>query len=133
KRLDEVSLGHALDLYPRELSGGMKKRVGLARATVAHPRLVLYDDPTAGLDPVTSSQIFELVKAVHNVGARDGSLCASVVVSHDIDRMRRVCDRYVMLHQGRVRFDGEESVIAQAEPIVGDFFYGAAGKEAGVA
>ena len=127
KRLGEVSLGHALALYPRELSGGMKKRVALARATVAHPRIVLYDDPTAGLDPVTSSKIFELLAAVHRVGARDGSPCTSVVVSHDIDRMRRVCDRYVMLHDGQVRFDGAESVITEAESIVGDFFFGAAG------
>jgi len=132
-RLEEVSLGHALGLYPRELSGGMKKRVGLARATVARPRLVLYDDPTAGLDPVTSSKIFELIQVVHGVGSADGRPCASVVVSHDIDRMRRVCDRYVMLQDGQVRFDGVESVIADAAPIVGDFFYGAAGKEVGLA
>jgi len=131
KRLEEVNLGHALELYPRELSGGMKKRVSLARATVAHPRIVLYDDPSAGLDPVTSSKIFELVQAVHRVGARDGRPCASVVVSHDIDRMRRVCDRYVMVHGGQLCFDGAESAISDAAPLVGDFFYGAAGLPTG--
>lgn len=129
-RLEEVSLGHTLALYPRELSGGMKKRVALARATVARPRIVLYDDPTAGLDPVTSSKIFELVQGMHRLGARDGRPCASVVVSHDIDRMRRVCDRYIMVHDGQVRFDGLEAEIGEAEAVVGDFFYGAAGKEA---
>ncbi len=133
KRLEEVNLGHALELYPRELSGGMKKRVSLARATVAHPRIVLYDDPTAGLDPVTSSKIFDLVRAVQGVGSRDGWPCASVVVSHDIDRMRRVCDRYVMVSDGQLRFDGVESEIKGAESIVGEFFYGAADKHAGVA
>lgn len=133
KRLTEVSLGHALELYPRELSGGMKKRVSLARATVAHPRIVLYDDPTAGLDPVTSSKIFALLNSVHNVGSRGGEPCASVVVSHDIDRMRRVCERYVMLYEGEVRFDGPESEMGQAPEIVRDFFFGAAEKEVGYA
>jgi len=133
KRLEEVSLGHALELYPRELSGGMKKRVGLARATVAHPRIVLYDDPTAGLDPVTSSKIFELLQSVHNVGSRGGLPCASVVVSHDIDRMRRVCDRYVMLYEAEVRFDGPEAELVSAPDIVRDFFFGAAQKEVGYA
>ena len=133
KRLSEVSLGHTLELYPRELSGGMKKRVSLARATVAHPRIVLYDDPTAGLDPVTSSKIFELLSAVHRVGSRGGKPCASVVVSHDIDRMRRVCERYVMLYEGQVRFDGPESKMSEAPEIVRDFFFGAAEKEVGYA
>jgi phospholipid/cholesterol/gamma-HCH transport system ATP-binding protein len=133
KRLDEVNLGHALPLYPRELSGGMKKRVGLARATVAHPRIVLYDDPTAGLDPVTSSKIFELLQSVHRVGSRDGRPCASVVVSHDIDRMRRVCQRYVMVYEGLVRFDGPESEMEGAPAIVRDFFFGATEKEVGYA
>ncbi len=132
-RLEEVNLGHTLALYPRELSGGMKKRVGLARATVAQPRIVLYDDPTAGLDPVTSSKIFELVQSMHQLGAQDGRPCASVVVSHDIDRMRRVCDRYLMIYEGALRFDGPEAEISSAVEICQDFFYGAANKEVGVA
>jgi phospholipid/cholesterol/gamma-HCH transport system ATP-binding protein len=57
ERLTQLGLGHALDRFPNELSGGMKKRVGMARATIAEPRIVLYDDPSAGLDPVTSSKI----------------------------------------------------------------------------
>src|SRR5690606_2923898 len=60
-RLEEVGLGHALDRLPSQPSGGMKKRVGLARATIGEPDIALYDDPSAGLDPVTSSKIFELV------------------------------------------------------------------------
>ena len=64
---------------------------------------------------------------MHGIGTQDGRACASVVVSHDIDRMKRVCDRYVMLERGQVRFDGLESAIPDAEPVVGDFFYGASG------
>ena len=132
-RLEEVNLGHTLALYPRELSGGMKKRVGLARATVAQPRIVLYDDPTAGLDPVTSSKIFELVQSMHDLGSREGEACASVVVSHDIDRMRRVCERYVMIYEGEMHYEGPEDGIGLAATIVQDFFYGAANKEVGFA
>ncbi|MGM0574557.1 MAG: ABC transporter ATP-binding protein [Myxococcota bacterium] len=120
-RLEEVDLGHTLALRPNELSGGMKKRVGLARATVTNPRIVLYDDPSAGLDPVTSSKIFLLVEQMH----RHTPGCASVVVSHDIDRMRMICDRYVMLHEGRVVFDGPEEAMEDADPVVREFFRGA--------
>lgn len=119
-RLAEVGLAHALDLYPRELSGGMKKRVGLARATVSDPAIALYDDPSAGLDPVTSSKIFDLVARMHN--KRPG--VATVVVSHDIDRMRPICDRYAMLVDGRLVFEGAEAEIARA-PDVAAFFFGA--------
>lgn len=121
QRLAEVGLAHALDLYPRELSGGMKKRVGLARATVTDPAIALYDDPSAGLDPVTSSKIFDLVARMHTRRPN----VATVVVSHDIDRMRAICDRYVMLVDGRLVFDGAEADIARAADVAA-FFHGAA-------
>lgn len=121
ERLAQLGLGHALDRFPNELSGGMKKRVGMARATIAEPRIVLYDDPSAGLDPVTSSKIFLLVKTMHH--SHPG--VASVVVSHDIDRMKVICDRYIMIYEGRVLFEGTEAAIAQADPLVGQFFFGA--------
>ncbi len=129
RRLGEVGLGHALQLFPRELSGGMKKRVSLVRATISQPSIALYDDPTAGLDPVTSSKIFQLIDREH----RSIPGCASVVVSHDIDRMKVVCDRYAMIYQGRVLFDGPEARIASADPLVGEYFYGAVDKHAAVA
>jgi len=119
-RLSEVGLGHALDLLPRELSGGMKKRVGLARATVGEPAILLYDDPSAGLDPVTSSKIFQLIARMHRADA------ATVVVSHDIDRMRAVCDRYVMLDHGQLVFDGPEDALGGAPDTVRAFFHDAA-------
>lgn len=126
QRLEEVDLGHALALFPSELSGGMKKRVGLARATITHPPILLYDDPTAGLDPVTSSKIFRLVEANQRQGsARNaGRPSAAVVVSHDIDRMRVVCARWVMLSDGKVVYEGDEAGIADAAQGVRDFFFG---------
>ena len=124
--LDIVGLGASLELYPRELSGGMKKRVGLARAVITEPDLALYDDPTAGLDPVTSSKIFNLISGIQE-RKKDTT---SVIVSHDVDRMKVVCERYIMLYEGRIIFDGPESQIPESEPLVGEFFYGALGKEA---
>ena len=110
ERLAEVGLARAYDQFPRELSGGMKKRVGLARATVTDPSIALYDDPTAGLDPVTSSRIFALILAMH----RKVPGCASVVVSHDIDRMAAIVDRWVVLEHGRVAFTGVRADLLRA-------------------
>ena len=121
-RLAEVGLTHAGGQYPRELSGGMKKRVGLARATISDPSIALYDDPTAGLDPVTSSRIFALIARMH---AKTPG-CATVVVSHDIDRMRPICHRYVMVEEGRIVFDGSEAALASAPRAVHAFFFGEA-------
>jgi len=108
ERLEQVGLARAYHQYPRELSGGMKKRVGLARATVTGPSIALYDDPSAGLDPVTSSRIFDLIGAMHAPG------CATVVVSHDVDRMAAIVDRWVVLADGRVHFDGDGAALARA-------------------
>ncbi|GMV40728.1 MAG: ABC transporter ATP-binding protein [Myxococcales bacterium] len=120
-RLRDVDLPRAGALYPRELSGGMKKRVSLARATIAEAPILLYDDPTAGLDPVTSSKIFALVKALHRPGDS-----TTLVISHDIDRMRAVCDRYLLIFEGRVRFDGTFTEgSASPDDVVNTFFTGA--------
>jgi phospholipid/cholesterol/gamma-HCH transport system ATP-binding protein len=110
ERLAEVGLARAYAQFPRELSGGMKKRVGLARATVTNPAIALYDDPSAGLDPVTSSRIFELLHAMHLKVPG----CASVVVSHDIDRMQAIVDRWVVVEHGRVVFSGDRHALHQA-------------------
>ncbi|MCB9728515.1 MAG: ATP-binding cassette domain-containing protein [Deltaproteobacteria bacterium] len=127
ERLEQLGLGEALDRFPSELSGGMKKRVGMARATIGEPAIVLYDDPSAGLDPVTSSKIFRLVRTMHH--SQDD--VASVVVSHDIDRMKVICDRYVMIFEGKVLFDGPEEAIEGADPMVGKFFFGSLGQSSG--
>jgi len=117
QRLAEVGLPGIEHLYPRELSGGMKKRVSLARATIAGAKILLYDDPAAGLDPVTSSKIFSLIRRLHTPEG------VSVVVSHDVDRMVGVCHEWLVLHQGRIWFMGDwESVQASKDPVVSTLF-----------
>lgn len=117
-RLAEVDLPKVRPLMPNELSGGMKKRVGLARANINDPELIFFDDPTAGLDPVTSSKIFNLIRKTQ---AQRNSTC--LVVSHDIDRMRPVADRYVLLYEAGIRWQGTEAeAMASSDPIVMEFF-----------
>lgn len=118
--LAQLGLGGTERLFPNELSGGMKKRVSLARATITHPPLLLCDDPSAGLDPVTSSKIFKLLKSIQR---EHGSTC--VVISHDIDRMVSICECYVMLFEGSVVFSGTlEEARRTAHPAVTTFFKG---------
>ena len=129
ERLAEVDLPNVRHLMPNELSGGMKKRVGLARANINDPELIFFDDPTAGLDPVTSSKIFNLIRRTQ---AQRNSTC--LVISHDIDRMRPACDRYVLLLDGRVHFRGTESdAMRSQDPIVQEFFRKGDGSKAGAA
>lgn len=99
--LGKVGLGDVGALLPAELSGGMQKRVGLARALVLEPRLLLYDEPTSGLDPVTAYAIDSLI-----VQMRDQLGVTSVVVSHDVTSVYRVADRVAFLHEGRMLFLG---------------------------
>jgi phospholipid/cholesterol/gamma-HCH transport system ATP-binding protein len=118
QRLNEVGLPLVAGLMPNELSGGMRKRVGLARATIANAELVFYDDPTAGLDPVTSSKIFNLIRDLQ-IAHRS----SSIIVSHDVDRMRAVCDRYVLLYDCQIRFAGTaDDALRSRDPIVHEFF-----------
>ena len=105
EQLASVGLTQALEQMPRELSGGMQKRVGLVRAVITEPAITLYDDPTAGLDPVTSSKIFKLIASMQARAATH----AAIVVSHDIERMRAICERYLMLYHGQVLFSGTEA------------------------
>jgi phospholipid/cholesterol/gamma-HCH transport system ATP-binding protein len=122
-RLKDVGLERAYHQFPRELSGGMKKRIGLARATVTNPTLAIYDDPTAGLDPVTSSRIFALIRDMHEKVPG----CATVIVSHDIDRMVPIITRWVILEHGRIVFDGAPATLATtlartSTPLLSAFF-----------
>lgn len=118
ERLAGVDLERAYHQFPGELSGGMKKRVGLARATINDPELCFFDDPTAGLDPVTSSKIFDLVRGSQR---RYGATC--VVVSHDIDRMRACCDRYILISDTQIHWRGDfDAAQLSTDPMVDDFF-----------
>jgi len=101
KLLDQVGLEGVENMMPSELSGGMRKRVGLARALCMEPQLLLYDEPTSGLDPVTAYSIDRLI-----VDTRDRLGLTSVVVSHDVSSIFRVADRILFLHQGELLFNG---------------------------
>jgi phospholipid/cholesterol/gamma-HCH transport system ATP-binding protein len=118
--LNAVGLVGIEDLHPDELSGGMKKRVGLARATVHEPELLLYDDPTAGLDPVISSKIMLLIRNLH-----DQRKSTDIIVSHDIDRLVPVCDRYILLENGAVHFEGtlDQAREQQDDPLIKAYFF----------
>lgn len=99
--LKEVGLEGSARLMPSELSGGMRKRVALARALAMKPDLLLYDEPTSGLDPVTAYSIDQLI-----VQLRDSAGMTSVVVSHDVSSVFRVADRIAFLEKGRLTFVG---------------------------
>ncbi len=119
-RLRAVSLPGFEDRNPAGLSGGQKKRVGVARATVNRADIVLYDEPAAGLDPVTSQKIFDLLRREQReTGA------TVVMVSSDIDRLLTVTDRVGMLHQGELLFDGTtQEALASQHPVVKQFVHG---------
>lgn len=101
RMLDRIGLPHVGDRYPRELSGGMKKRVTFARAVIPKPPILFYDDPTAGLDPVTSSKIFDLLTTIKAEQETTG-----VTISHDVGGIREISDRVAMLERGELIFEG---------------------------
>jgi len=108
------------DKMPESLSGGMKKRVGLARAIIRRPSCVLYDEPTAGLDPVVADSINRLIRRLQQ---RFGM--TSVVVTHDMKSAFDVADRIAYLHEGRVYFHGTATELQQStDPLIQDFLLG---------
>ena len=119
--LDLVDLRGTRDLMPSQLSGGMRKRAGLARSLVTEPEIILYDEPTTGLDPVTAHIID---KAIADLSRRLG--VTSVVVSHDMAGVYRVADRVAMLYDGRIIATGTPDEFRDAgDPIVRQFVHGA--------
>ena len=101
KNLQRVGLLEAIDKMPAELSGGMKKRAGLARALMMRPEIMLYDEPTAGLDPITAREISELIVTIQR---EHGT--ASVIVTHDMKCAETVADRICLLHNGKFIAEG---------------------------
>jgi len=102
KSLNLVNLEGIEDLMPSELSGGMKKRVGIARAIAINPEYILYDEPTTGLDPITTDKINSLIKKVS-----DKKKVTSIIVTHNMKTLRDVANRVIMLYEGSIIFDGE--------------------------
>ena len=122
ERLAMVGLEHAIDQYPSELSGGMQKRVGLARAIINLPKVVLYDEPTTGLDPVTTDVINQIILRLR---AKLG--VTSLVVTHDIRSAFTIADRIIMLDQGRIVAIGTPEEIQKSDNVwVQNFIIGRA-------
>jgi phospholipid/cholesterol/gamma-HCH transport system ATP-binding protein len=93
--LKSVGLTEAIDLMPSELSGGMQRRVALARAIILHPKIIIYDEPTTGLDPITAKEIIELMK---NIQKKYGA--SSLIITHDVDCARVIANRMILLIDG---------------------------------
>lgn len=123
EKLQRVGLtADVADLFPAELSGGMQKRVGLARAIAADPRIIFFDEPTTGLDPIMSGVINELIREiVTEMGA------TAITITHDMSSVRAIADRVAMLHDGKIRWEGAISDLdATPDPYVQQFIHGRA-------
>lgn len=117
KMLELVDLPNTENLKPAELSGGMKKRVGLARALITEPEYILYDEPTTGLDPIMSDSIDDLIKHL-----ADQLNVTSIVVTHDMYSVKNVADEIAMVHDGKIYFEGTpEELIKSDDKVIKDF------------
>ena len=116
--LEDVGLAHTMNMMPVELSGGMRKRVALARTLILNPAIILYDEPTTGLDPITSREIIDLIKEVQKKYH-----AASLIISHDMNCVRMVADRVVMLIEGRNYAEGKyDDLVKTGDPLIKTFF-----------
>lgn len=116
--LKAVDLEHAIDKMPAELSGGMKKRIGLARTIITEPKLILYDEPTTGLDPITVKEISELIKELQ----KDLNV-TSIIVTHDLLCAQIISDRAIVLRDGKIVYDGGlENLTKSNDKFLKDFF-----------
>ena len=116
--LENVGLPDAIDKMPSELSGGQRKRISLARTIIVDPEIMLYDEPTTGLDPVTSNEISILINDIQKKYKT-----ASIIITHDIECARTVADRFIMLKEGEVYKDGTLQEFENTDdPFVSAFF-----------
>ncbi len=117
EKLDLVGLKDMNNLKPAELSGGMKKRVGLARALVTNPDYILYDEPTTGLDPIMSDSIDALIKELS-----EKIKVTSVVVTHDMYSVKNVAAKVAMMHEGKIHFTGTtDELLNSNDEVINDF------------
>lgn len=116
--LENVSLPDVIDKMPSELSGGMRKRVSLARTIIVDPSIMLYDEPTTGLDPVTSDEISMLINDIQKKYKT-----SSIIITHDIECVRAVADRIIMLNEGKVYMEGTLAEFENSEDkLIQSFF-----------
>ncbi len=115
--LEQVGLRGAEERYPAQISGGMIKRTALARSLVRNPEIMLFDEPTTGLDPVIAHTILDLVKSVHNDLGFTG-----IIVSHELSRVFQTVQKVAMLHEGAILFVGTpEEIMVSRDPVVQEF------------
>jgi phospholipid/cholesterol/gamma-HCH transport system ATP-binding protein len=107
--LTDVGLAHTIDMMPSELSGGMRKRIALARTLILKPEIILYDEPTTGLDPVTDKEIIQLIVAIQKKYKS-----SSLIISHDMNCVRLAADRVVILVDGRCYAEGTYDSLKQS-------------------
>jgi len=118
QKLRDINLSGIEEKYPSELSGGMRKRVGLARAIVLDPEVILYDEPTTGLDPVMAKAIDDLIVSTHQ-----RLKATTVIISHDIHSSLRIANKIAMLHDGKVVAEGDpKSFLKSSNRVVTEFF-----------
>ncbi len=116
--LEDVGLPHTINMMPAELSGGMKKRIALARTLILRPSIILYDEPTTGLDPITAREISNLI-----VNVREKYNTSSLIISHDMACIRITAGRIVMLIDGKCYADDSYEVLSRSEdPKIREFF-----------
>ncbi|MHB1688032.1 MAG: ABC transporter ATP-binding protein [Ignavibacteriaceae bacterium] len=116
--LEKVSLEGSIDKMPAELSGGMKKRIGLARTIITEPKLILYDEPTTGLDPITTKEISQLI-----VELQKDLKTTAIVVTHDLICAKIIASYAVVLKDGKIKYEGNlENLVSTSDPFLKDFF-----------
>ena len=116
--LSNVGLEQTIDMMPSELSGGMQKRIALARTIILKPDIILYDEPTAGLDPITGKEIVTLINQIH-----DRYNTSAVIISHDMRCVKATADKIVILIEGKCYAEGSYQQLEQAtDPIIKQFF-----------
>lgn len=116
--LDHVDLTEAIDLMPAELSGGMARRIALARALILEPKIIFYDEPTTGLDPITAREIVQLMNDI-----QIKYKASSLIITHDVDCVRRFADRIILLLDGKNYAEGTFEELSSSEDPKANMFF----------
>lgn len=118
--LDQVGLSGAEEKYPSQVSGGMQKRVALARELVGEPEIMLFDEPTTGLDPIIGHAILNLIDALHK-----RLNFTSIIVTHELERVFKIVNKVAMIHEGAIKAVGSpEEIVSSEDPVVQQFIKG---------